>query len=827
MRAIYRHLWSRISLGLFPILALVCFAEAQEADDQSIDGLARYRSMMRKNEKGKIPSDAVMNAIKGMALKRSGRLQSTSQAQPNDAGITGWQELGPENVGGRIRSIVFNPNSPNTMYLGSVSGGVWRTDNAGTSWYSYSGSMTNLSVTSIAMDPTNPLVLYAGTGETGFVFGTRSAVPTSIGALGAGIFKSLDGGFTWTQLSNTANQNFTSVTRLSHHPTTSGTVLAATASGIYQTTNGGANWIPIFSVAFATQVKYHPTNPNIILVGTSSDFYLSTDGGASFPRKTTGTANNMPLGPGRCEGDFARTNNTIYVNVDRNLGEIWRTSDGGATWQLRNTGNGYFGGQSQGFYDNAIWVDPTNSNFIVFGGRNIEKSTDGGTTLTKIGGDVSGSIEPNVHPDIHAIVAHPQYDGVNNKTVFIGCDGGIYATTNITTASLTGGWQYLNNSLGITQFFSGAVAADGSVLAGGAQDNDRLHSTPPGPLKNWIGAGTAGTSAGGDGTTTVIDFTNSQRIYCGVANGAANQFFIGRSDDGGTSFNSKTNGISDTGLWVAPLVMDPKNAGTLVAGGTKIWKTTDRAENWTSIRATVTGTPTCSAIDIAASDTSIWVGYNNGQVSKTTDGGSNWTNYSGGTRPTTAVTSITINPLNSSVVLVTYGGYISNNVWLTEDGGSTWIQRTGTSPNSLPAIQVNTARFHPLYPNWVYIGTDLGVFASEDRGLNWDTSSAGVNAGPANVEVSQLFWQGSQYLYAATFGRGMFRCAPVATFVNINNPSHGDGSLANPFHLVSDGINAQISGTPLFILTGTYQQGSVTFTKPGAIKLWNGPVTIK
>ena len=106
--------------------------------------------------------------------------------------------------------------------------------------------------------------------------------------------------------------------------------------------------------------------------------------------------------------------------------------------------------------------------------------------------------------------------------------------------------------------------------------------------------------------------------------------------------------------------------------------------------------------------------------------------------------------------------------------------------------------------------------------------SEGQNEGPANVEVSQLFWQGSQYLYAATFGRGMFRSAPsLGTFVDLNNPNHGDGTLANPFHLLQDGINAQANNTPLFILTGTYQQGPVTFNKRGSVKLWNGAVTIR
>jgi photosystem II stability/assembly factor-like uncharacterized protein len=276
--------------------------------------------------------------------------------------------------------------------------------------------------------------------------------------------------------------------------------------------------------------------------------------------------------------------------------------------------------------------------------------------------------------------------------------------------------------------------------------------------------------------------------------------------------------------------MDPNDANSLVAGGTKIWKTTNNAENWGLVRNSIPTTPSCSAIDIARGNSNvIWAGYNNGQVSKTVDGGANWTDFPGGGRPATVVTSIAINPTNSSVVMVTYGGYINNNVWLTEDGGNTWYQRTGTPPNNLPAIQVNTVRFHPSYSTWVYVGTDLGVFASEDRGITWDIlSGSGENEGPANVEVSQLFWQGNEFLIAATFGRGMFRTRPhLGIFVDLNNPNPGDGTLLNPFRLLQDGINAQPNGAPLFIMTGTYQQGPVTFTKRGTVRIWNGPVIIR
>lgn len=780
------------------------FAQEIDEDELHDNPLEKnaWRFQMRKDENGNIPFGAIVNA-----KRQLDQIQSKLH-KPMDAGINGWEWLGPGNIGGRIRTIAINPNVPNVMYVGGVSGGIWRTDNGGGSWYPISDFIANLAITSIVMDPTNPLVMYAATGEG---FGNIDALQ------GAGIFKSTDAGLTWVQLPSTANPQWGYVNRLSHHPTLSNVLLAATGSGVYRTTDGGASWGNVLSVN-ALQVKYHPINPSRVLCGTSSDFYLSTDGGLNWTQQTIGSS-KLPSSPGRCEGDFAQSDISIYVNIDINLGEIWRSTNSGQTWELRNTGTGYFGGQSQGWYDNAIWIDPGNSNFIVFSGRNLQRSTDGGKNLTKIGGDTSGTMIYSVHPDIHAIIPHPQYNGTTNKTVFIGCDGGIYRTDDITSASLTSGWYYLNNNLGITQFYAGSAAPDGSIIAGGAQDNNRLHYTPNKGINGWY----EGKNGGGDGTTTAVDYTNPNRIFM-----ATTGLSIARSDDMGKTYTFKTNGISasDIGAWVSPLVMDPNDHNTLVAGGTQLWKTTDAAENWVSIGKAIAGNPQCTALDIAKNNSNdIWAGYTDGTISRSIDGGTNWQAVQIASMPKTAVTDIAINPNIISEVMVTFGGYASGRVWFTSDGGLTWQQRS----NSLPYIQVNTVKFHPLNPDWVYIGTDLGVFASEDKGITWSALPVfASNEGPVNVEVAELFWQGIDKLVAATHGRGMFRTTiQSGIFVDVSNPNPGNGTFDNPFQKIEDGIIAQLNGTPLYIKGGTYQQGPVIFNKRGKIWILNGPVIIK
>jgi photosystem II stability/assembly factor-like uncharacterized protein len=454
----------------------------------------------------------------------------------------------------------------------------------------------------------------------------------------------------------------------------------------------------------------------------------------------------------------------------------------------------------------------------------MQRSTDGGSTFTLIGGQGQQVPAPNLHPDIHTIVQHPSYDGAANKIVYVGCDGGIYRAADIMSATASSGWTNLASNLGITQFYGGAVSLDGSLLAGGSQDNDRSQTTPSRGAQNWFGAG--GPAAGGDGTAMAIDFTNAARVYA-----EATYTSIARSDDSGHTYIQKMNGLTETSaLWVSPLLMDPNNSSTLYVGGASIWKTSDRAESWSQFRGTVVTSPKCSAIDVPRGNPNlIWAGYNNGQLSRTTDGGATWTDLPGSGRPTTAITSIAISPSSNSVVLVSYGGYIDTSVWLTENGGNSWSRRSGTAPNDLPAIQVNTVSMHPLNSNWMYAGTDLGVFSSEDRGLTWSyTALYGWNEGPANVEVSQLFWQGSDYLIAATYGRGMFRSRiRFAIYVDVSNPNVGDGTLGNPFRSILDGATTQGNGTDLYVKTGTYTQDGMIFNRRGWIVPWNGAVEIR
>nr|NQU90609.1 hypothetical protein [Bacteroidota bacterium] len=788
------------------------------------DGIMRERYMQRAGEDGKIPVNALVDA----------KNHIDNMPPTDDGGIWNWTWLGPGNIGGRIRAILIHPVT-NHIWIGSVAGGIWKSANNGNTWSPVNDFMANLAITSLVVDPIDTDNMYAATGEG---FGNTDALP------GAGIFKSSDGGDSWEQLPATAIPGFQYVTRLAHHPDSSGVLYAATAGtrGIWKSNDGGNTWTRmLITTTNATDVKVHAGNPAYVIAGCSGDAYISDDYGSSWTKINTGNANQLPTNPGRCEVTFCPSNfQRIYISANINRGEIWRSDDLGQTWSRRSTGYQYLG--KQGWYDNTIWIDPSNSNRLVVGGIDLWRSTDGGQTLTKIskwqnyhnGGDANSA-----HADHHIIVHHPDYDAANNPVVYFGNDGGIQMTEDVWNVEQESGWVNLcNSTLGITQFFGGSATSDASIIVGGAQDNDKLRYRQAGA---WSGSGQWYQAQTGDGGYAAVNQGNPNILY-----GEYTNLSIKKSINGGDSYSNATTGLTDASvdsasLFISPFVMDPTDNSRLVAGGARIWLTTDNAGTWNVMRSNIGGRITasgrffywcCSAIDISASDnTNTWVGYENGNVAKTENGGGNWSrvdNQGPTPLPNRYVTDIAINPNNPGEVIVTFAGYNAANVWRTDDGGDTWDQITGNAPYNLPALQVNSVRFHPANTNWVYIGTDLGIFASEDKGQTWSTTPRYENnEGPVNVEVAELFWAGDE-LIAATHGRGMYKCRPLTNvYVDKNAPAGGNGTWANPYNNITAAVNATGNGTDIYVIQGTYGETPLLFLKRGFIEAVNGSVIIE
>ncbi|HUI99687.1 MAG TPA: hypothetical protein VLY46_05585 [Usitatibacter sp.] len=667
-----------------------------------------------------------------------------------------WQALGPSDVGGRVRALAFDPGNPSRILAGTASGGLWISDDGGATWSANDDFLPNLSITTIAFDPSSPAIVYAGTGEA------------SAGLVGAGAFKSLDGGSTWQYLPATdpdQNPDWRFVNRLAVDPADAQVLLAGVtnddlASGaIYRSTDGGASWTRV-STAKALDVAFDPRNAANAVAGLDDGtIAYSRDAGLTWTR--TVPLVPSPSGNGntaRAEIAFARTQQLVYASVDDNQGEVWRSSDSGATWALMSN-PGHLG--VQGNYDNAIWVDPTDASHVIVAGIDVYESRDGGATFAKVSDWRHAPLSP--HADHHALVSPPDF-GPSHPALYDGDDGGVYEARDVYAISggqSGAGWTNLDNGLAVTQFYSGAgSAAAGGRIVGGTQDN--------GTLVLYNGAWRI--YSGGDGGMVAVDPASDLTLYGEYIYLALHRTFNGGSsaeyfcngiteglppDDSGNTYCG--SGATKAANFIAPFALDPNDSNRILAGAESLWETMDAkgAPGWISIKP-----PTSFAKDdyinaIAiqpGNGNVVWVGHDAGELYRSGDALSatpQWTRVGSGVLPQRLVQRITIDPANPDRVIVAFTGFVPNDVWETTDGGATWKSITG----NLPDAPVFDVKIHPRNPDWLYAATSVGVFASQDGGATWSTT----DEGPANVRVRQLFWIDDATLGAATFGRGMYR----------------------------------------------------------------------
>lgn len=725
-----------------------------------------------------------------------------------DGGLWSWEALGPGNIGGRVRSILIHPTVADRIFIGAVTGGIWRTDNGGGTWFPVDDYTAALNVCSMAIDPVNPNLMYAGTGE-GF-YGAA-------GPPGIGILKSSDGGVNWSPLSSTANSDYTYVNRLAHHPSVSGVLYAAlfNALSVVKSTDAGNTWNTVLTMPGpACDLKIDPLDGNRLLAasivagGQEATVWYSSDGGALWTEQTVDGANMLPDTNQRCEVAFGR-DRSMYVYAARttSLGEIYRSTTIpplDPSWQLRGTVPDNLG---QCTYSLNLWVDPVNSSWIIAGCLDLYRSSNGGTSYTKISD--WQSYYPNgvsAHADQHAIAHALGYDGAGNKKVYFGNDGGIQKVDDVRTVTQTAGWTNCANGLAITQFYHGSPSADGLRYAGGTQDNGDVYRTSAGVWKHLDGTGDGGYSA--------TDPVNGNVLYA-----AEWPLYIHKTTNGGTSWFDVWAGLDQDGLSISPFAVDPTNGNQLVAGAKKVFRSTNGGSSWLA--------PILGPIDtdvyvsaVAVRGAVIWAGFTDGSIYRSTNSGASFASVGSNSPnpPDRWVMDIAISPYFAGEAIVVFGGYFNNSVWITTNNGSTWFQRTGTAPYDLPALQVNCISYHPVNPDWIYIGTDLGVLASNDFGLTWGVvDAAGTNEGPANTVINELAFAGDR-LVAATYGRGFFRARPLSVvYVDKNNVGSEDGTQANPYNSVLEGILASGNGSTLSIQANTYTEGALFSDRAG---LW-------
>ena len=723
--------------------------EGKKRDRATIS--AEYHLQMEADENGPPRASQIFRAkAQREALVRASRASGVQKAaglQPSQ-----WQAIGPSNVGGRVRALAFDPRNSSRLFAGTASGGLWITDNGGTTWRAHFDFLPNLSISTIVFDPANPNIVFLGTGEA------------SAGLVGVGVFKSVDSGTTWQYLAATNPDNngeWRFVNRLAIHPVQTNIMLAGVTSvtrsvgAIYRTNDGGTSWTRV-STMKALDVAFDPNNPANALAGLDDGTIgLSNDGGVTWTR--TAPLVPAPSGRGstaRVEIAFARSQSgLVYASVDNAKGEVWRSTNSGATWELTATPAHL---NNQGDYDNAIWVDPTNPNHVVVGGLDLYRSLDAGLTFEKVS---DWRLAPNSpHADHHALVSPPNY-GPANQVLYNGNDGGVYRGSPST------GWQNMNNGLAVTQFYGGAgkTAAGGRVI-GGTQDNGSLMLTG-GTWRPW---------SGGDGGQVAVDPTDDQIIYGeyvylslhrSVNGGASRTYICEGITEGLPSEDDRTYcGVGNTqkANFISPFQLDPNNPLRMVAGANSLWVSENvrvGAPAWRTIKPPSAATDNfINAVAIAEGNSAItWVGHNNGEVYRSLDAQAlspTWTRVGAAVFPARAVQRFMIDRDNPNRVIVAFTGFTSNNVWQTLDGGANWQ----SIHSNLPFAPVFDVKRHPVNGQWLYAATSVGVFTSENGGASWSTT----NEGPANIRVRELFWKDNTTLGAATYGRGMFQVTVAA-----------------------------------------------------------------
>jgi len=674
-------------------------------------------------------------------------------AHPGARSVSGnWTNLGPfilpEGKGykglGRLNALAFDPVDPDIVWVGSPSGGLWKTTSNGNQWESSTQDLPTLGVSSILIDHTNHSVMYIGTGD-------RDAGD----AYGLGVYRSTDGGETW-QPWNAGISNHT-VGRLLMHPDNNMIILAATNGGLFRTANGGATWSRVEMGDFK-DVVFKPNNPDIVYAAGNGNFFRSSNNGLSFTQVTNGL-------PGSSRSAIAVTPaNPNYVYVILTNGDsfkgLYRSTDSGQNFTTQSTApnimswgcNGGDGGQA--WYDLDIACDPNNANVIFAGGVNCFKSSSGGTTWN-ISSHWWGDCQvPSVHADLHVL----EYNPLNDR-LYAGNDGGVYYTDD-------GGetWIEITNGLPIGKVYKiGQSATQRDKTVNGYQDNGS--STYMGNYWEFI--------LGGDGMECAVDPVDANYSYATVYYGYIERFYQNNSN--GTVADNGFNGINESGAWVTPFIIDEKNPNIMFVGYKNIWRSSNiKAPSsqiiWEKISSGLGGindqdmrvleqSPVNTDILFAARyDNKLFRTDNSKATSPS------WVELTGSLPESGGINDIECHPFNQDVVYLSQ----NNKIFRSNDRGITWENIS----YSLPDVAFTSIAAYRNSHDGIYISSDIGVFYTDAYMGDWIMFSGGLPADASVTEI-EIFYDAQDpagdILRAGTYGRGLwesdvYHASPGAVF---------------------------------------------------------------
>ncbi len=686
-----------------------------------------------------------------------------------------WISLGPVMNSARVEAVQCDPSRPGTWYVAFGSGNLWKTINHGLTWKPIFENQSALGIGDIALAPSNPDIIWVGTGES-------LKKPRNFTMPGTGVFRSDDGGKTWR---NTGLPDSYHIGEVAVHPQNPDVVFVAVLGhfwstnenrGLYRTVDGGKTWEHVLYVnerTGANDVVIAPSNPDVIYVsmwennpgvsGQESGVYRSSDGGATWKRLRGG----LPDGPqtGRIGLAVSWSNpDKVYALVDnlskknRLYAEVYRTLDGGQTWMRTHKDELHIFSRI-GWYFTDCYVNPQDDDEIFGLGVRVAHSTDGGKTFGLIGGDVF-HLFPNQAEVLHLDHCEMWINPENPNHLALGNDGGLYISYDKGKS-----WMHHNN-IPAGEFYDVSVDnQDPYFVYGGTQDDSSVY----GPAREWnpkyqdewqyvwLDAW-----AGGDGCYTMADPLDPNIVYTSSQEGG-----IFRKDmkaDRSVGIRPRLPEGHKGKLnynFIAPYIISQHNPLTLYHAGNYIFKSLNRGDSWKLIspdlsQSAFEGKNSVAAGAIAESPLEpgvLFVGTDKGAFWVTRDDGRNWMEYSEGLTDG-YIRSICPSRFSTSRVYVAVTGInyddLGNHLYVSEDYGKTWRSIVANLPDEVAYVILED----PVNENILYAGLYRGVYITVDRGKNWSLLGPKMAA----AAVSDLVMQEREMdLVVGTHGRGIYK----------------------------------------------------------------------
>jgi photosystem II stability/assembly factor-like uncharacterized protein len=738
-----------------------------------------YTMMIRSHARSVfLASLCALGVYADAAFAWQGRLEAKDTLKSSQLAGLQFRNIGPAMISGRVSDFAVDPRNRSHYYAAVASGGVWRTENAGTTWKPVFDGEGAYSIGCVALDPTNPFTVWVGTGEAN---SQRSV------SYGDGIYKSEDGGASWKNMGLRKSEHIAVILfdPRNHHTmyvAAQGPLWAPGGDrGLYKTTDGGATWVAVLTVSEntgVTDVVMDPRDPEVLYAasyqrrrhrwtmingGPESAIHKSTDGGKTWKKLSRGLPG---VDLGRIGLAISPVNpDVLYATVEAegDAGGIFRSTNRGASWERRNP---YVDTQ---MYYGRIWCDPVDVDRIYVAGTIMQVSDDGGTTVERF-------VRGRVHVDFHAFWIDP----ADPEYYLLGTDGGVYESFD-----RGGAWQWKSN-LPTAQFYR--VTVDNTTpfyyVYGGTQDN----ATVGGPSQTTNSAGIRNgdwfVTIGGDGFETQVDPTDPSIVYSQYQYGGLARYDrrtgevlwiqpIEEQGEGGLRWN-----------WDSPLVISPHNPTRLYFAANKVFRSDDRGATWTKVSGDLTRQIDRNTLPVMGKvwgpeainkhgNTAIWgnvsflsesplkegllyAGTDDGLIQVSADGGTNWRKIEEfpGVPELAYVSSVHASLFDENVVYATFDhhqtGDFTPYVLKSTNQGKSWTSISANLPKN--GVVHALAQDH-VDPNLLFVGTEFGLFVTVDGGAKWTALTGGV---PTIAIMDIDIHRAENDLVLATFGRGFY-----------------------------------------------------------------------